>query len=107
MSPRARVGGRPGLMNCMGQRGRDMAARRSLHRFGIAGLGCTLLLVPVGCDLGGSSRKRTAPTACASERTVSSTMQDIATVSRGVEVGPFDVVVSGTGKATLAWTAAP
>ena len=35
-------------------------------------------------------------------------MHDIATVSRGVEVGgPLEVVVSRTGKATLAWTAAP
>jgi hypothetical protein len=84
-----------------------MAARRTLHRFGIAVLMCTLLLVPVACDLGDSSRKRTAPMACPSERTRSSTMQDIATVSRGVEVGPLDVVVSRTGKATLAWTAAP
>jgi hypothetical protein len=84
-----------------------MAARRTLRRFGIAVLMCTLLLVPVGCDLGDSSGKPTAPTACTSERTRSSTMHDIATVSRGVEVGPLDVVVSRTGKATLAWTAAP
>jgi hypothetical protein len=34
-------------------------------------------------------------------------MHDVATVYRGVEVGPPDVVVSRTGKATLAWTAAP
>jgi hypothetical protein len=34
-------------------------------------------------------------------------MHDVATVSRGVEVGPVDLVVSRTGKATLAWTAAP
>lgn len=84
-----------------------MAARRTLHRLRIAVLVCTLLLIPVGCDLADSSRKRTAPMACPSERTGSSTMHDIATVSRGVEVGPLDVVVSRTGKATLAWTAAP
>src|SRR3954451_6539387 len=84
-----------------------MAARRTLHRFGIAVGMCTLLLVPVGCDLGDSSRKSSAPMACPSERTGSSTMHDVATVSRRVEVGPLDVVVSRAGKATLAWTAAP
>lgn len=84
-----------------------MAARRTLHRLETAVLMCTLLVAPVGCDLSGPSRKRTAPTACPSETTSSATMHDIATVSRGVEVGPPDVVVSRTGKATLAWTAAP
>src|SRR3954452_1266828 len=82
-------------------------AARTLHRSRIAVLMCTLLLVPVGCDLGDPTRKRTAPTACPSERTGSSTMHNVATVSRGVEVGPPDVVVSRPGKATLAWTAAP
>src|SRR4051794_12597627 len=111
-----------------------MGARRTLHRSWIPVLVFTFLLVPVGCDLGVSSRKPAAPKSdasasasatraapdgvarrpvrqkpvpCPSERTGSSTMHDIATVSRGVEVGPLDVVVSRTGKATLAWTAAP
>jgi hypothetical protein len=83
-----------------------MAARGTLHRLGIAVLMCTLLLVPVGCGMGDSSSKPTAPTACPSERERPS-MHDITTVSRGVEVGPVDMVVSRTGKATVAWTAAP
>src|SRR4051794_36989551 len=108
-----------------------MAARRKLHRSWIPVLVFTFLLVPTGCDLGVSSRKPAAPKSdasasasatraapdgvarrpvrqkpgpvpCPSERTGSSTMHDVATVSRGVEVGPLDVVVGRTGKATVA-----
>ena len=113
-----------------------MAARRTLHRTRTAVLMCTLLVIPVGCDMGDPShtpraapsrhagasataaspdgvsrrpvRKKPVPVACPSERTRSWTLHDIATVSRGVEVvGPLNMVVSRAGKATLAWTVAP
>jgi len=113
-----------------------MAARRTLRQTRITVLICTILLVPVGCETGDPSRtpsaarssdaaasftaatpdggahrpvrKKRVPVACPSERTRSLTMHDVATVSRRVEVGePLEVVVSRTGKATLAWTAAP
>src|SRR4051794_18683760 len=118
---------------------REMTWRRTLHRTRVPVVMCVLLLVPAGCDVGGTSHASGAPGApksaasapatttapdggaaltgrttgrrepvpCPSARTRSWTLQDVTTVSRGVDMGPVEVVVSGTGQTTLAWTAAP